>query len=278
VGVEGVGLAASNRLRGAAAAKPTWTSKPRRSCAGGCTAEGQAGPGVARVAGRTGAEVWHPDQSHPDVAGGAGVGLAAEKKSLHATERDTEENLRRREVFVQRLRSIAPEQIVFLDESGVSTQMTRRYARAPRGVRVHETTPEGNWKILTILGAMSVKGMIATMTIEAATDAEIFLAYLDHVLCPALRLGDVVVMDNLSSHKVAGVRERIEAAGAEVLYLPPYSPDLNPIEKAWAKLKQLLRTAKARTVEALEQAISDLLPAITTQDAQAWFRVPFHAL
>jgi hypothetical protein len=111
--------------------------------------------------------------------------------------------------------------LIFLDESGVSTQMTRRYARAPRGVRVHETTPEGNWKILTILGAMSVRGMIATMTIEAATDAEIFLAYLDHVLCPALRPGDVVVMDNLSSHKVAGVRERIEAVGAELLYPRP---------------------------------------------------------
>ena len=168
--------------------------------------------------------------------------------------------------------------MIFLDESGVSTQMTRRYARAPRGVRVHESTPEGNWKILTILGAMSLRGMIATMTIEAATDADIFLAYLDQILCPALRPGDVVVMDNLSSHKVAGVRERIEVAGAELLYLPPYSPDLNPIEKAWAKLKQLLRTAKARTAEALEQAIAELLPAIRPQDAEAWFRTPFHAL
>lgn len=168
--------------------------------------------------------------------------------------------------------------MIFLDESGVSTQMTRRYARAPRGVRVHESTPEGNWKILTILSAMSLDGMIATMTIEAATDTEIFLAYLDHVLCPALRPGDVVIMDNLSSHKVSGVRERIQTAGAELLYLPPYSPDLNPIEKAWAKLKQLLRTAKARTAEALEQAIADLLPSIRTQDAQAWFRTPFHAL
>ena len=156
--------------------------------------------------------------------------------------------------------------------------MTRRYARAPRGVRVHESTPEGNWNILTILGAMSLRGMIATMTIEAATDADIFLAYLDQILCPALRPGDVVVMDNLSSHKVAGVRERIEVAGAELLYLPPYSPDLNPIEKAWAKLKQLLRTAKARTAEALEQAIAELLPAIRPQDAEAWFRTPFHAL
>jgi len=212
------------------------------------------------------------------VAGGSGTGYAAEKKSLHATERDSEENRRRREVFLDRLRSIAPERLIFLDESGVSTQMTRRYARASRGVRVYETTPEGSWKILTILGAMSLRGMIATMTIEAATDAEIFLAYLDHVLCPALRPGDVVVMDNLSSHKVTGVRERIAAAGAELLSLPPYSPDLNPIEKAWAKLKQLLRTAKARTADALQQAIAELLPQIRPQDAQAWFRTPFYAL
>ena len=118
--------------------------------------------------------------------------------------------------------------------------MTRLYARSTGGARIHETTPDGRWKILTILGAISTRGMIATMTIEAATDREIFLAYLDEVLCPKLRPGDVVVMDNLSSHKVQGVRERIEAAGAQLLYLPPYSPDLNPIEKAWAKLKQLL--------------------------------------
>ena len=120
--------------------------------------------------------------------------------------------------------------------------------------------------------------MIAAMTIEAATDREIFLAYLDEVLCPKLRIGDVVIMDNLSSHKVQGVRERIEAAGAQLLYLPPYSPDLNPIEKAWAKLKQLLRAAKARTKEALDQAIAQLLPMLTAEDAKAWFRFPFNAL
>jgi len=133
------------------------------------------------------------------------------------------------------------DRLIFLDESGVSTQMTRLYARCAGGARIHETTPDGRWKILTILGAICTRGMIATMTIEAATDREIFLAYLDEVLCPKLRIGDVVIMDNLSSHKVQGVRERIEAAGAQLLYLPPYSPDLNPIEKAWAKLKQLLR-------------------------------------
>ena len=170
------------------------------------------------------------------------------------------------------------ERLIFLDESGVSTQMTRRYARCQGGARIHEGTPDGRWKILTILGAISTRGMIATMTVEAATDREIFLAYLDEVLCPKLRSGDVVVMDNLSSHKVKGVRERIEAAGAQLLYLPPYSPDLNPIEKAWAKLKQLLRAVKARSKEALDQAISELLPLLTADDAQAWFRLPFNAL
>ncbi len=128
--------------------------------------------------------------------------------------------------------------------------MTRLYARCPSGARVHDAVPQGNWKILTILGAMSMRGLIATMTIEEATDADIFLAYLEQVLCPALKPGDVVVMDNLSAHKVDGVRQLIEAAGAELLYLPPYSPDLNPIEKAWAKLKQLLRAAKTRSKEA----------------------------
>jgi transposase len=151
--------------------------------------------------------------------------------------------------------------------------MTRLYARCLGGRRIYEATPGSHWKIMTILGAMSTRGMIATMTIEEATDTEIFLAYLEHVLCPQLRPGDVVVMHNLSSHKVNGVRGSIEAAGAELLYLPPYSPDLNPIEKAWSKLKQLLRSAKARTSEVLDQAITELLPQITPDNAQAWFRV-----
>jgi transposase len=150
--------------------------------------------------------------------------------------------------------------------------MTRLYARCLGGPRIHEATSGRHWKILTILGAMSTRGMIATMTIEEATDTDIFLAYLDHVLCPQLRPGDLVVMDNLSSHKVKGVRERIEASGPELLYLPPYSPDLNPIEKTSSKLKLLLRSAKARTRDILDQAISDLIPQITPDNAQAWFR------
>ena len=126
---------------------------------------------------------------------------------------------------------------------------------------------------MTILSAISLSGMIATMTIEEPTDSDIFLAYVEHVLCPELKDGQVVVMDNLSSHKTEGVCALIEKRGANVLYLPPYSPDLNPIEKAWAKLKQLLRSAKARTKQALEQAITDILPSITPQDAKAWFRL-----
>jgi len=156
--------------------------------------------------------------------------------------------------------------------------MTRLYARSLGGARICEATPDGRWKMLTILGALSLRGIIATMTIEEATDGDIFLAYLDHCLCPQLRTGDVVVMDNLSSHKVDGVRQRIEKCGAELLYLPPYSPDLNPIEKAWSKLKQLLRSAMARSKDALDQAITDLLPQITPDNATAWFRHSIQSL
>lgn len=204
--------------------------------------------------------------------------IPVEKKSLHATERDSKANQIRRREFLEKIRATPSESLIYLDESGVTTQMTRLYGRCVGGQRIHEATPGGHWKILTILGAMSPRGMVATMTIEEPTDADIFLAYLDRVLCPQLWSGCVVVMDNLSSHKVRGVRERIEAAGAELLYLPPYSPDLNPIEKAWSKLKWLLRSTKARTAEALDQAIADLLPQITPHNAQAWFRLRFGSL
>ncbi len=126
--------------------------------------------------------------------------------------------------------------------------------------------------MLTILGALSLRGVVAAMTIEWATDGDVFLTYLEQLLCPKLQAGDLVIMDNLSAHKVAGVRELIEATGAELLYLPPYSPDFNPIEKAWAKLKQLLRAAKARSTDVLEQAVAEVLKLITADNAAAWFR------
>jgi len=169
------------------------------------------------------------------------------------------------------VKEIEPERLVFLDESGATTEMTRRYGRAPSGERLREATPAGHWSTLTLLGAMSQKGMLASMTVESPTDGDVFLAYLDEVLCPRLSPGQVVVMDNLATHKVAGVRQRIEAAGATLLYLPPYSPDFNPIEKAWSKIKQRLRSVKSRTVEVLEQSVAEALMAITPQNASAWF-------
>ena len=160
----------------------------------------------------------------------------------------------------------------FLDESGVTTQMTRLWGRAARGERVTEATPDGRWQVLTTLGTISLRGIEAAMTVPAATDGDVFRAYVEQVLCATLQPGDVVVMDNLSAHKVAGIQELIEARGAHVIYLPPYSPDLNPIEQAWSKFKQFLRAVKARTAEALDQAITEALKSITAENAQAWFR------
>ena len=161
---------------------------------------------------------------------------------------------------------------MFLDESGVTTQMTRRYGRAPRGERMQEGAPAGHWRTLTLLGALTVGGLRAPMTIESPTDGDVFLAYLEQVLCPQLQPGHVVIMDNLAAHKVAGVRSLIEACGAQLLYLPPYSPDFNPIEQAWSKIKEILRTAKVRLLEALEAAIAPALAAVTADNAVAWFR------
>jgi len=160
---------------------------------------------------------------------------------------------------------------VFVDESGATTEMTRRYGRAPRGERVREATPAGHWSTLTLLGAMSREGLLATMTVESPTDGDVFLTYLEQVLCPRLQPGQIVVMDNLAAHKVPGVRELIEASGAQLWYLPPYSPDFNPIEQCWSKVKQKLRSLKARTVDALDQAITEAITTITSNNASAWF-------
>jgi transposase len=150
--------------------------------------------------------------------------------------------------------------------------MTRLWGRAPKGQRVIEATPDGRWQVLTTLGTMSLRGIEAVMTVPAATDGDVFRAYVEQVLGPTLRPGDVLILDNLSAHRVAGIRELVEERGAQLLYLPPYSPDLNPIEQAWSKFKQFLRAAKARTGEALDQAITAALQTITPENAAAWFR------
>ena len=122
-----------------------------------------------------------------------------------------------------------------------------------------------------MLGAITHQGVLASMTIEDATDGDVFLAYVEQVLCPKLKVGQLVIMDNLGAHKVEGVREKIEARGAGLVYLPPYSPDFNPIEQIWAKVKQWLRSAKARTVEVLEQAVGEALNAVTAEDTAGCF-------
>lgn len=165
-----------------------------------------------------------------------------------------------------------------MDESGARTDLTRRYGRAPKGERVPEAVPHGRWKVLTILGALSMKGVQASMTVEAATDTDVFLAFVEQVLAPTLRPGQIVVMDNLSAHKQRKVRRLLAARRCRLWYLPPYSPDLNPIELAWSKLKTFLRGAKARLRPALERAVSKGLSMITARDARNWFRHCRHAL
>lgn len=214
----------------------------------------------------------HSGWQEPDGANPATDGFAAQKKSLHAAERDSQENQQRREKFLAAIAAIPPEKLIFLDESGVTTQLTRLWGRAPKGERIAEATPQGHWKTLTTLGAMSLRGIEAAMTVDAPTDGDIFRTYVERILVPKLKLGDVVVLDNLSAHKVEGIRSLIEAQGAQLLYLPPYSPDLNPIEKAWSKFKQYLRTAQARTAAALDQAVTEALQTITADNAAAWFR------
>jgi transposase len=149
--------------------------------------------------------------------------------------------------------------------------MPRLYGRAPRGERVLGRAPQNYGQNVTILGALSYTGLEAVMTVEGATDADVFRAYVHEVLCPTLREGDVVVADNLSAHKAAGVQEAIAAKGARRLYLPPYSPDLNPIERCWSTIKTFLRAAKARTREALDAAVTSALATVTASDARAWF-------
>jgi transposase len=159
----------------------------------------------------------------------------------------------------------------FVDESGVNVAMTRRFGRAPRGERVIGTVPQNYGTNLTMMAALSLHGIDAVMTIEGATDAEVFHAYAEQVLGPTLRPGDIVVLDNLSAHKIATIRTVIEGRGARLFYLPPYSPDLAPIERAWSKIKTSVRAAKARSREALELAIQQALTTITAADAHGWF-------
>ncbi len=203
----------------------------------------------------------------------AAAWAVAQKKTLRASERDRADIQAERAVFCERVRQLDPKELVFIDETGITTAMTRRYARAPRGERAHGSAP-GGWRRLTVLGALSGGGMVAAMSIAAATTTRVFLAFLQSVLIPELRRrhpGATVLMDNLSAHKPKAVETVLTKAGFKLLYLPRYSPDLSPIEPCWSKLKALLRARAARSLDALEQALPAALDAVTAQDAHGWF-------
>lgn len=187
----------------------------------------------------------------------------AQKKVLIASERGRPDVAAQRDSWQRTQAGWDPSRLVFLDETWVKTNMTRPRGRAPRGERVIDSVPHGHWKTSTFLAALRSTGLTAPLVVDGAINGAIFLSWVQQQLVPTLHLGDIVVMDNLSAHKVAGVREAITAAGARVLYLPPYSPDLNPIETVFSKFKWLIRSLKERTVDALWTAcgrVSQLFP------------------
>lgn len=161
--------------------------------------------------------------------------------------------------------------LVFLDESGAKTNLTRQRGRGRRGQRVRDHAPHGHWHATTMIGSMRWDGTVSGMVIEGSANQEVFRAYVKQVLGPALRRGDVLVVDNLSVHKDAQSREMIEALGAHLAFLSPYSPDFNPIEQRWSKVKNHLRSAKARTLPRLIAAIGEALSTLTASDAQGYF-------
>jgi transposase len=186
--------------------------------------------------------------------------------------RAAERNNYKRGWFRRRARRLNKRRFVFVDESAVNTAMTRRYGRAPRGERAHDTAPRNYGTHTSVIGAMGLRGLVAALTVEGAVDAEVFDAYLERVLGPRLRRGDVVVLDNLTAHRASRIEQVAEARGAQVLWLPPSSPDFSPIEQCWSKIKAYLRGAKARTREHLEKALAAAIGLVTKADIRGWFK------
>jgi len=166
---------------------------------------------------------------------------------------------------------IDPRRFRFLDESGAKTNMVRMHGRCPKGQRLWSSAPAGHWNTTTMLAAIGLDGVQAPFALDGAIDGEAFVVYVEQVLVPTLQGGEIVVLDNLSSHKLPRVTELIEAAGAYVWYLPPYSPDFNPIEHLWSKIKQTLRSIGARTFDALVDAIRTALNHVSLRDLLGWF-------
>jgi transposase len=191
---------------------------------------------------------------------------------LRAAEQDRPEIALRRAQWRVSQAGLDPEQLVFIDETWAKTNMTRPRGRSLRGTRLAAAVPYGHWKTTTFLAALRTSGLTAPLVVDGAVNGEIFLAYVRQQLVPALRAGDLVIMDNLSSHKRQGVREAIEAVGAALVYLPPYSPDFNPIEQAFAKFKWLLKSAADRTVDALWRTCGALIDNFTENECRNYIR------
>jgi len=194
-----------------------------------------------------------------------------EKKTLHAAEQHRGDVTEEREEWKKLQEVIDVEKFVFLDETWTKTNMTPTHGRVEIGKRVIDFVPHGHWKTTTFLAALRHDGLTAPLVIDGAINGKIFLAWVKQELLPTLQTGDIVVMDNLSSHKVAGVKEAIESVGAKMLYLPPYSPDFNPIENVFSKLKTLVRKAKVRKMEDLWRKLGELCDVFSPQECQNYF-------
>ena len=205
-------------------------------------------------------------------------GVESQKKSLRASEQDRADVRQARKSWPYRLGRRNKRRIFYLDESGAQTNLTRRYGRSPRGQRLVDAAPAGHWSSLTVVCAILYDGVVAPMVTDGPMNRLVFQGYVDWLLVPHLQPGDTVVMDNLSSHKSATVVQSIKATGAKLLYLPPYSPDLNPIEKMWSKVKTHLRAEAKRTKRTLTTAIGRALRTITRNDCRGFFKsVGIHA-
>lgn len=199
-------------------------------------------------------------------------GLTSKKKTQHADERDRPDVRQKRRSFRRRVKRIEPKRLVFVDETGVTTAMTRAYGWAPRGERAVGSAP-GSWESLTVIAALGLGGVRAPLVFPGATDAAAFESYVEEVLVPELHAGDVVVWDNLSPHQAYAAAAAVKRAGARLLPLPPYSPDYTPIERLWSKVKAYLRRVAARNKDAVYSVLGEALERVSLQDIIGWFQL-----
>jgi len=261
--------------------------KQRRRETGKTTAKPMGGPGVTIVDREQLAALVreHPDATLAELRKYLGVACALStlcmalkkmglsfKKTTHAAEQDRPDVAERRARWCEWSHEVNPRRLIFIDETWAKTNMTRLRGRAPRGQRLINKIPHGHWKTTTLIAALGVEGIRCSTVVDGAVNGDVFEAFVRQVLLPELGPGDVVIMDNLSSHKRTRIGELIEEKRAELRYLPPYSPDMNPIELIFSKIKQALRSLAARTQEALWKAMQSILDTVTASDAVNCFR------